>query len=127
MIFMKDDAKIMADLLRSGNTMLNNSCPLCNNPIFRNKDDELFCPICKRKILFVEKKSQYNNNPKEKLKDKKHIANNNVGDFLEIKLIIIEKIKWASQKLNSETQIDMVERYTKLVKELFELLKIFPN
>ena len=120
---MKDDAKIMADLLRSGHTMLNKSCPLCNNPIFRNKDDEIFCPICKRKVLFVEKNSEFVDDPKEKLMDRKHITKNSVGDFSEIKLIIIEKIKWASQKLNSENQIEMVERYTKLVKDLCEIIK----
>jgi len=121
---MKDDAKIMADLLRSGHTMLNNSCPICNNPLFRDKDDEIFCPICKRKVLFVEKNAENVDYSKEKLMDKKQTADNNDGDFSEIKLIIAEKIKWASKKLNSENQIEMVERYTKLMKDLCEIIKI---
>ena len=51
MIIIKEEAKKMAELLRSGHTMLNLACPVCNNPLFRNKDNEILCPICNKRVL----------------------------------------------------------------------------
>ncbi len=37
--------KRMTELMRSGAVMLDQSCPLCNSPLFRLKDGSLVCPI----------------------------------------------------------------------------------
>ena len=57
----------MADLLRSGNTMLNMACPVCNNPLFRNKEGNTFCPTCNRNVVIIDN-SVYQ---KDKIKDPK--------------------------------------------------------
>jgi len=114
---MKDDAKKMAQLLRSGNTMLNQACPVCNNPIFRDKNGKVFCPVCNREIVFVDaevKKKLQNNEESEKVQDNDSLS------FLN--QIIIEKINLIAQKLNSETQIDSIERYVVLLTNIFALL-----
>ncbi len=55
MIIIREEAKKMADLLRSGHTMLNLACPVCNNPLFRNKDKEIWfnTPSNKKKMMNV--------------------------------------------------------------------------
>jgi len=35
----------MAELMRSGATMLDKSCPLCGAPLFRLRSGEIVCPI----------------------------------------------------------------------------------
>lgn len=42
-----DPTKIMADLLKSGATMLAETCPVqgCNLPLFRLKSGEVVCPV----------------------------------------------------------------------------------
>ena len=57
MIIIREEAKKMAELLRSGHTMLNLACPVCNNPLFRNKDNEILCPICNKRVLVKENDS----------------------------------------------------------------------
>jgi len=45
--------KQIAELLRKGATMLSESCPECNTPLFRLKDGSLFCPMCNKPVVVV--------------------------------------------------------------------------
>ncbi len=45
--------KQMAELLRKGATMLSESCPECNTPLFRLKDGSLVCPMCNKPVVVV--------------------------------------------------------------------------
>jgi len=49
--------KKVVQLLRSGATLLSESCPECNVPLIKIKD-EVFCPKCGKKIVFVKNESQ---------------------------------------------------------------------
>jgi UPF0148 protein len=49
---MGTDVKKMADLLKSGATMLQESCPECHNPLFRRGKDT-FCPNCNRQVVII--------------------------------------------------------------------------
>ncbi len=46
------DIKRMSSLLLFGATMLADTCPDCNVPLFR-KNENTFCPKCSRKAIFV--------------------------------------------------------------------------
>ena len=50
---MSTDVKRMADLLRSGATMLSETCPVCATPLFRLGKDT-FCPKCNRPVAIVK-------------------------------------------------------------------------
>ncbi len=45
--------KQMAELLRKGATMLSESCPDCNTPLFKLKDGSLVCPMCNKPVVMV--------------------------------------------------------------------------
>ena len=47
------EMKQMADLLRSGATMLSYSCPECASPLFRLKTGEIWCAKCDRRVVIV--------------------------------------------------------------------------
>ena len=127
-----DEAKIMAGLLRAGHTMLNLACPLCNNPLFRNKENDIFCPICNKKVI-ITKEDSLANEGENSIKseesgqnstqiDKQHYYNPNtlIG-------ILENKINMITQKLEHETQMDIIERYIKVLTKLFDLLKKINN
>jgi len=121
-IIIRVEAEKMAELLRSGHTMLNLACPVCNNPLFRNKDKEVFCPICNKRVLIQKNDNiqQKSNTSLEKrmINDEKLIkTNRNL-----LKNIIREKIDYISQKLKDETQIDLIERYIKILTDIYDLL-----
>ena len=113
----------MADLLRMGYTMLNIACPVCNNPIFRNKEGEKFCPSCNRKVVVMN-----NNNNQKKPNDISKYTQN-LSDFSEndilnsIKLVIGKKIQLVLQKLDDEIEIELIKKYSVLLSDLYKFLK----
>jgi uncharacterized Zn finger protein (UPF0148 family) len=119
-VYIKEDARVMADLLKSGHKMLSLSCPICNNPIFQKKSGTTFCAICNREVLLVDKDSNKNdvdikptvNNPLE-------ITNLNS----EIKSVLIEKINWIAHKLENETQLHIINEYLELILNVLNILE----
>lgn len=120
MVFIKEDAKKMADLLRSGHKMLNLSCPICNNPIFQNKDGMSFCAICNREVIVA------NNISDKNVEEKETILNKNTKQ-INIPSVLIsvltDKLNWISKKLEKETQLDIIEKYLKIICDLLNLLE----
>ncbi len=120
MVLIKEDARIMADLLKSGHKMLSLSCPICNNPIFQNKSGTAYCAICNREVLLVDKDSNMNdvdikltvNNPRE-------IKNLDS----EINSVLIEKINWIAHKLENETQLHTINKHLELMHNLLNILE----
>ncbi len=49
---LSEDVKRMADLLKSGATMLSDICPECGNPLFRVKGD-IFCAKCNKPVVYA--------------------------------------------------------------------------
>ena len=122
MVFIKENAKIMADLLKSGHKMLSLSCPICNNPIFQKKNGIAFCAICNRKVLLIDTPENKN------IEDKKPILINNTelddikGIFLPT---LIEKLHWVVQKLEKENQLSIINDYLELTIKLLDLVEKF--
>ena len=50
--------KRMAELLRAGATMLAETCPKCNSPLFKLKSGEVLCPI-HGKVMVVRSEEEY--------------------------------------------------------------------
>jgi UPF0148 protein len=44
----------MADLLRQGSTLTELACPACSSPLFRLKNDGLWCERCGKKVVVVK-------------------------------------------------------------------------
>ena len=122
MVFIKEDAKIMADLLKTGHKMLSLSCPICNNPIFQKKNGTAFCPICNRKVILA------NNPTKIKSEEKKpsSINNTEIEDIRSIILpVLISKFHWIAQKLEKESQLNVISEYLDLTFKLLNLVEKF--
>jgi len=124
----KDEAKIMAGLLRAGHTMLNLACPLCNNPLFRNKENEIFCPICNKKVI-IEKEDPIAASNVENIKKSEYSTQNSTKIYTQFNYnreflvgILEQKINLISQKLEHETQMDLIERSIKALTKIFDLL-----
>ena len=50
---MGSEVKRMAELLKSGATMLSELCPECGNPLFKIKD-EILCVKCNKPVVIVK-------------------------------------------------------------------------
>ena len=118
----------MADVLRSGYKMLNLSCPICNNPIFQTDKGEMFCVICNKKVVVEKDKltrprgdTRVDNESKKPSELKVDIPND-INVFHYTRNIITSKIKLISELLEKESQIDQIERYIIILRDLFKLL-----
>ncbi|MBS7644494.1 MAG: Sjogren's syndrome/scleroderma autoantigen 1 family protein [Candidatus Bathyarchaeia archaeon] len=49
---MGEELKRIADLLKSGATMLSETCPVCHTPLFM-RDDKIFCPKCNKPVIII--------------------------------------------------------------------------
>ena len=47
-----DDIRNMAELLKRGATLLNETCPQCNSLLFR-EGENIFCPTCQQRVVIV--------------------------------------------------------------------------
>ena len=120
MVFIKEDAKKMADLLRTGHKMLNLSCPICNNPIFQNKDGVSFCAICNRAVIMADSVSDKNIEEKETILNK---DTKQVNIPIVLITVLTDKLNWITQKLEKENQLDIIEKYLKILFDLLNLLE----
>lgn len=50
---MSEDVRRMADLLKSGATMLSDICPNCGSPLFKVKS-EIFCAKCNKPVVYAK-------------------------------------------------------------------------
>ncbi len=57
MIAVGIEVKKMAELLKSGATMLSETCPECGTPLFR-KGKETFCPKCNKPVVIIQSAEQ---------------------------------------------------------------------
>ena len=119
-MFIKEDAKKMADLLRTGHKMLNLSCPICNNPIFQNKEGVSFCVICNREVIMADSVSDKNIEEKETILNK-NTKQVNIPSVLIT--VLTDKLNWITQKLKKENQLDIIEKYLTILFDLLNLLE----
>ncbi len=120
MAFIKEDAKKMADLLRTGHKMLNLSCPICNNPIFQNKEGVSFCAICNRAVIMADSVSDKNIEENETILNK---DTKQVNIPIVLISILTDNLNWITQKLEKENQLDIIEKYLKILFDLLNLLE----
>jgi len=98
---MGEDVKRMADLLKSGATMLSDVCPDCGNPLFRIKGD-VFCAKCNKPVVYARATGPQ--------------ATVSPSMLLEsVEQTIVVKINETNQLLKSEKDPEKLSTYSNLV------------
>ena len=120
----QQDTKKMANLLRSGYKMLNLSCPVCNNPIFKKKNGEMFCPVCDRPVILDDNELNESMKSDKNLENEKNVFGRLFDDnktLINLKKIIFLKIQEISEIIKTENQILNIEVYINLLQKLLDL------
>jgi UPF0148 protein len=100
---MSEDVRRMADLLKSGATMLSDTCPVCGSPLFRVKG-EVFCAKCNKPVIY-EKATATGPSPT--------ISARHLLDSLE--QTIVAKLNEANEALKGEKEPERLAVYSNLV------------
>ena len=125
------DFKKMADLLRGGATMLNKACPECNSPLFKGKNEEIFCPICEKKVVIVKKGDKVteilknaNNILDEKLKEVAlKIEKYDEDLFQKLESVLRSKLNLIIEKLEQEDQLENLRIYSIIILNILKLME----
>lgn len=104
----EENVKRMADLLRSGATMLEYNCPVCSSPLFRIKG-EVWCPKCNKRVIISREgeETQVTIQP---------LLN-------ETEKIILLKIQESCQQIAEEKDIAKLERLSSLLAKWLDVLE----
>jgi UPF0148 protein len=94
---MSVDVKKMAELLKSGATMLSETCPECGTPLFR-KGKETFCPKCNKQVMIIESKEQ----------ETRMMSDQVLEDSEQI---LLSKIREVNLAMKKETDLDKSVAY----------------
>src|SRR5256712_10201199 len=98
---MSEDAQLMADVLKSGATMLSDVCPVCGTPLFKVKG-EVFCAKCNKPVVYQKAMSPQ--------------ATLSPGYLLEsVEMTIVGKISEANEALKAEKDPEKLSVYSNLV------------
>jgi len=101
--------KEMAKLLRTGATMLSQSCPVCGSPLFKLKSGDTFCAKCQRKVVIVEEGEE---------------TTTEAGIMLEsLERTIIKKISFLEGVLSSEEEPVKLKNVVDVIDALLESLQ----
>ena len=105
---MGEHVKRMAELLKSGATMLSEQCPECSSPLF-DVDGKLFCVKCNKPVVVVKSSED-----EEKLR----------SEFVLSRLehIILRRLNETNEVIGSEDDIERVNKLSNTVILWLEML-----
>jgi UPF0148 protein len=98
--------KRMADLLRQGATLTDISCPACASPLFRLKDQTLWCEQDRKKVIVVKKEEQKTDNTK----------------YSKIERTLLSKIEKIQDKIEKTENMEELQKLSAVLSEVLTAL-----
>ena len=105
----KEPIKRMADLLKSGATMIFEHCPQCGSPLFKIRD-EVWCPTCNKKVIIVKAGEEPPDLSSSTL-------------LSDVERIVLSKIQGISQRIKDEDDVSRLETLGNLLSRWLEMLE----
>jgi len=111
---MNENIKKMAEFLKNGNTMLDITCPQCSSPLFKLKNNDIFCVNCQKRVVI--------------LKNELDVVSFNKSTILsEIDELLHQKIAAVSALLKNEPDLDQQASLLKLLYSYLSSLEKLKN
>jgi uncharacterized Zn finger protein (UPF0148 family) len=101
----------MANLLRQGATLTDLSCPACSAPLFRFKDNTLWCEQDQKKVIIAKENTQIQTTPQT----------NTAYDKLESTLLT--KIQAFEEKIEKTEDPEEIQKLSTALSELLNSLE----
>ncbi len=117
--------KKMAGLLRSGATMLNLTCPRCENILFKLKDESIFCPSCEQEVI-IQKTSERNSKNATFI-EKREVPFSIESVFTNEIRVIRVLIKNLCKKVENSEETSIIETHINLLVKVINIYKELIN
>ncbi|MEA2070196.1 MAG: Sjogren's syndrome/scleroderma autoantigen 1 family protein [Asgard group archaeon] len=112
--------KALAEALKTGGTLLNQACPVCNTPLIKI-DDKIFCKTCQREVIIYKNEEELPPNLRDSLikekKPQKQKKHDKVTKTIENK---IEKLR---ETLEQTDDPDEIIKLSNAIDRLVESLE----
>jgi len=110
-----DDTSIkrMADLLRQGATLTDLSCPACSAPLFRFKDNTLWCEQDQKKVIIV----------KDTQIPTAQIAPQTNRAYDKLENTLLTKIQTLEDKIEKTEDLEEIQKLSTALSELLNSLE----
>ena len=103
-----ESIKRMADLLKSGATMLFEHCPQCGSPLFKLQD-EIRCPKCDKRVVILK--------PGEEIPD---ISRSEL--LSDVESTVLSKLQEISERVRGEKNVSKLESLGSLLSIWLDVL-----
>jgi UPF0148 protein len=109
----KDDTPIkrMADLLRQGATLTDLACPACSAPLFRFKDNTLWCEQDQKKVVVVKEDAQT------------QVASQTNTTYDKLESTLLAKIQVFEDKIEKSEDFEEIQKLSAALSELLSSLE----
>jgi UPF0148 protein len=105
-----DKIRSMADLLRSGATLTDLSCPACSSPLFRLKNGDLWCAQCQKKVIIVKG-------------DEQAEESKSLTALGTVESTLLAKIQEINERIHEENDVEELRRLSVVMGALLENLE----
>jgi len=105
----RDRIRSMADLLRSGATLTDLSCPACSSPLFRLKNRDLWCAECQKKVIVVKADEQIEETTR-------------LTALGTVESTLLAKIAEINERIQNENDIEELQRLSTVMATLLDNL-----
>ena len=105
----RESIRSMADLLRTGATLTDLSCPACSSPLFRLKNGDLWCAQCQKKVIVVK--------DDEQIEDTSRLMA--LGN---VETTLLAKIGDINERMQNESSIEELQRLNTVMAALLDNL-----
>jgi len=104
------DIKHMVDMLKQGATLTELACPACASPLFRFKDETLWCVKCEKRVIVVKEGEDA-----EKVTSQARL--------MALENTILAKIKAVEKKIIEEENLEELQKLNTVLASLLENLE----
>jgi len=101
----------MADLLRQGATLTDLSCPACSAPLFRFKDNTLWCEQDQKKVIIAKGDAQ----PQTTFQVN--------GTYDKLESTLLNKIQVFEEKIEKSEDFEEIQKLSAALSELLSSLE----
>jgi UPF0148 protein len=99
----------MAELLKTGATMTDLSCPVCSSPLFRFKNGDLWCAQCQKKVVVVKEDEQVSETQAQ-------------TSLSNVESVLMTKIQEINIQIQNEKDLEEIQRLSSVLASLLDNL-----
>ncbi|MHA1912302.1 MAG: Sjogren's syndrome/scleroderma autoantigen 1 family protein [Candidatus Kariarchaeaceae archaeon] len=111
-----------AEWLLKGAVMLQKACPQCGSPLYRFKDNNVYCAKCKTQVVIIGPNDpippEYQTQPSQE-----NDQSRSTPEISQAEKVITKKLQKLTEDLEAADDVDEIVKLTEAIDKLTETIK----